>query len=83
MYEQILTLKLKPRNVPEGKLELDVIFCTSNKLSDVDNFLKPFIDILQKKYGFNDRDIYKICVTKEIVKKGEEGMAFEIRAFTQ
>ena len=50
----------------------------SNKQSDIDNFLKPTIDCMQKKYGFNDREIYQLFIEKRIVKKGEEFISFKI-----
>ena len=50
----------------------------SNKLADIDNFLKPFLDILQKKYQINDNKIYKLYVEKVDTKKKEEFIAFEI-----
>jgi len=50
----------------------------SNKGFDLDNSLKPFIDILQKKYGFNDNRIYSITAMKRIVPKGEEFISFDI-----
>ena len=79
-YEQILLLSLPHTvEIPEGAFHLDVVFGLSSKLNDIDNGLKPFIDILQKKYGFNDRDIYKLTVEKVIVKKGEEFIDFEIK----
>jgi len=79
-YEKILMLML-PNNfvIPKGQFHLDVIFGLSSKLNDIDNGLKPFIDILQKKYGFNDRDIYKLTVEKIIVKKGAEFIDFKIK----
>lgn len=49
------------------------IFNFSNKLSDWDNPIKPLQDILQKKYGFNDRDIYIALTFKKIVPKKDEG----------
>lgn len=44
----------------------------SSKLSDVDNPIKLCLDIMQKKYGFDDRNVFEISAEKEIVKKGEE-----------
>lgn len=79
-YESILLLLLPSSfKVPKGKLHLNVVFGLSSKLNDIDNGLKPFIDILQKKYSFNDRDIYKLTVEKEIVPKGKEFIEFEIK----
>jgi hypothetical protein len=40
--------------------------------------VKPFQDILQKRYNFDDRDIFKATVEKEIVKKGAEFIDFKI-----
>lgn len=50
----------------------------SNKLSDLDNICKQFIDVLQKVYKFNDNRINEIHLFKEIVDKGQEYIAFEI-----
>ena len=68
-YEQELMLKLQPFDLPSKPYKLIITFGFSNKLSDIDNALKPTLDILQKKYGFNDRDIYKLIVEKHITKK--------------
>lgn len=80
-YEWELFTKLKSIELPKGKLSLFITFYLSNKLSDIDNPLKPFLDILQKKYKFNDRDIYEMRVVKKIVKKGEEGIYFDIKEY--
>lgn len=79
-YEKELLLKLKPFNVPNDKISISVTFGFSSTLSDIDNGLKPFIDVLQKCYKFNDRDIYELNVKKEIVKKGSEFIDFEIKS---
>ncbi len=72
-YEQTLLLTLpKKILIPEGKLALMIVFGLSNKNSDVDNGVKPIIDILQKAYGFNDKRIYLLRVAKDDVLKGEE-----------
>jgi len=78
-YEKELLLKLPKLKVKNNiNLSLRITFGYSNKLSDIDNGLKPLIDILQLKYKFNDRNIYKLEVSKEIVKKGNEFIEFEI-----
>ena len=77
-YETEVMLKLSPFQFPTGRLKLCITFGMSNKMSDIDNPIKPFVDILQKKYGFNDRDIYKMELTKEIVKKGNEYIEWSI-----
>lgn len=63
---------------PDTPLLLHVTFYVSSKASDLDNLLKPFIDGLQDKYGFDDKWIYEIHCRKKIVKKGEESIIFEI-----
>lgn len=76
-YEEI-TLYLLPNNivVPRKRLKLNIFVGMSSVLADIDNIAKPFIDILQKKYGFNDKEIYKLIIEKEIVKKKEEYISF-------
>ena len=76
-YEEELLYQLKPMKIP-SKIKFKLIVGYSNKLSDIDNCLKPILDILQKKYGFDDRDIYELDITKEIVKKGDDFIDFEI-----
>ena len=80
-YEKELMILLPALSVPDGLLEVVITFGLSSKLNDIDNGLKPFIDILQKKYLFNDRDIYKLIVEKKIVPKGEEFIECEIKTF--
>ena len=75
-FEEELLWKLPPLEVPEGDIEVNFLFGVSNKLSDLDNFLKPILDILQKKYGFNDRSIYRIVAEKILVNKGQEFLTF-------
>ena len=78
-YERDVLLILPPLAVPDGPLELNVTFGLSSKNADVDNPVKCFVDCLQKKYGFNDRMIYKMTVEKVDVKKGKEFIEFELK----
>jgi len=80
-YEQELWYLLPNENVPQGKLELNIKVGLSNKNADVDNIAKPFIDILQKKYLFNDKMIYKLIIEKENVKKKLEYILFEFKNY--
>ena len=80
-YERELMLKLKPLELPKPPFEVYYKFGFSSKLSDYDNPIKPMQDILQKHYNFDDRDIFKAVVEKEIVKKGEEFIEFSIKHF--
>jgi Holliday junction resolvase RusA-like endonuclease len=77
-YERKILTLLPDQEVPEGELQLTIEVGLSSKLADVDNILKPFIDCLQLKYGFNDKWIYDLKVKKRIVKKGEEYINFKI-----
>lgn len=82
MYEKLVyNLLPKSYKIPEGNLEIYLNFGFSSKLQDIDNPIKPFQDILQKKYNFDDRRIYKAIVIKEIVKKGDEYIKFSIHKY--
>lgn len=50
----------------------------STAAADWDNPIKPFQDVLQKKYGFNDNKISMALVRKKKVKRGEEYIRFKI-----
>lgn len=80
-YERNLLYLLPCFKIPFGKILLEVKLGLSNKNSDWDNPLKPFVDILQKRYGFNDKLIYKAIIEKQDVKKGEEYIEFEIKKY--
>jgi len=76
-YEQELFYLLPSKiNIPAKDIVLSITFGIS-KNSDIDNPIKPFLDILQKKYNFNDKNISKLILTKTEVKKGEEFISFE------
>lgn len=78
VYEKALMLMLPKLSVPSGKIKMVYTFGFSNTASDLDNPVKAFTDILQKKYSFNDKYIYELVVKKVIVKKGQEFVEFEI-----
>jgi len=77
-YEKEVMYKLPRVNIPEPPFKMNMVVGVSSKLFDIDNALKPWIDILQKKYNFNDRDIFELHVKKEIVPKGKEYIKFGI-----
>ena len=81
-YEQDLLLLL-PKKIDkiylDQPMELFIDVGFSSRASDLDNCVKPFIDILQKKYSFNDKMIFKLYVCKNIVKKGREYIDFKIK----
>lgn len=77
-YERVVLLMLPKIKIPEPPYAISFEFGVSSKLSDWDNPIKPFQDILCKKYGIDDRDIYKGTVSKVLVKKGQEYVKFKI-----
>jgi len=77
-YEAEMLYRLPKMIIPKVKLNICITVGFSNKASDIDNVAKPFIDILQKKYSFNDNQIYLLTMTKKIVKKGNEYIDFSI-----
>jgi len=77
-YEEALMYLLPPMSVPKKRLKLSLLVGFSSKLSDLSNCLKLFEDILQKRYEFNDKDVFEIHMEKEIVKKGEEYISYKI-----
>lgn len=78
-FEQLCGYALPPKiEIPDGELEVYYEFGVSNFRADVDNFIKPFTDILQKKYGFNDARIVEVRARKKLVAKGEEYIRFSI-----
>ena len=80
-YEQELFYKLPKIEVPSGKLKLNLLVGLSSKNADIDNPIKMFTDVCQKKYNFNDKMIYKIIAEKEIVKKGDDFISFELKIY--
>ncbi len=79
-YEKELMYKLKPMDIPKGNLKVTLTFGLSSKLADIDNPVKAFIDVLQKRYKFNDRDIYEMRLKKIDVKKGKEFIEYDIQS---
>lgn len=81
LYERNLTLILpKTILIPEPPFVLTLEFGFSSSASDWDNPIKPFQDILSKKYKFNDKLIKKGIVSVENVKKGQEYVKFKLES---
>lgn len=68
-YESIVLLMLPKKTIENPPYRVDLEFGFSSPLSDIDNPIKPILDIIQKKYNINDKDIFELNVTKKIVKK--------------
>lgn len=77
-YQRDLLLLLPRIKLPDPPYKIYFEFGLSNILSDWDNPIKPIQDILQLKYGFNDKDIFKAEVLKVKVNKGDEYFKFQI-----
>ena len=79
-YTRDLLPILPPKiEIPEGPLQVEYEFGLSNVQSDYDNPIKPFQDVLQAKYGFNDSQIVEAVVRKIKVPKGQEYIKFSIQ----
>jgi len=78
-YERECFLRLPAGfEVPDGELALFLEFGQSNMGADLDNGVKPFLDILCKKYGFDDRRIVEAVIRKRKVDKGGEYVLFNL-----
>lgn len=81
-YEKALLLMLPKKLVlPTPPFQVYYEFGFSSTLSDFDNPVKLLTDILQKKYKFNDKLIYKAVIVKKDVSKGEEYLLFDIISY--
>lgn len=54
-FEKLMTLRLKPQKVGSENLSVSILFGFSSKLADLYNPVKLTLDILCKKFGFDDR----------------------------
>lgn len=79
-YEKDVSLMLRNKKLPKPPYRIYLEFGFSNKLSDIDNPVKPFMDILQKRYNFNDRDVYEMILKKVDVKKGKDYIKWHIES---
>lgn len=80
-YERDVLFMLPKIKLPEPPYKIKFIFAFSSSLSDLDNPVKPLQDLLQKKYKFNDKDIFYATITKILVPKGKEHFAFKIEHY--
>jgi Holliday junction resolvase RusA-like endonuclease len=72
-YEKEMLLLMPPKKIDAKKmLRVEFFFGFSNSASDLDNPVKLLMDIAQKKYGFDDKNVFELNVRKCLVKKGDE-----------
>jgi Holliday junction resolvase RusA-like endonuclease len=81
-YETKMLLML-PKSIGKipDQIEVNLTFGFSNKASDIDNCVKLFLDLLQKKYRFNDSQIYRLNIHKVLTDKGLDFIEFEIKKY--
>jgi len=83
-FEELMALELfgyeipPNRNVAEMRFKLDIQWGFATSLSDVDNPIKTLLDVLQRWFGFDDKQIMKIAATKVIVGRGREYLSFTL-----
>jgi Holliday junction resolvase RusA-like endonuclease len=77
-YEKDMLILLPNIEIIEPPYRVNIVVGFSNKASDLDNICKPFLDLLQKKYGINDKNIEILHIEKQLVKKNYEFISFEI-----
>ncbi len=77
-YENNVLLLLPKIKLPEPPYKVYITYGFSSKGSDIDNPTKMFLDILQKKYKFNDSQIWELILKKVVVPKKSEFVKFSI-----
>ena len=77
-YEALLLRELPDMTTPKAPYQIEFNFGFSSASSDWDNPCKPLQDILQKRYGFNDKLIKKATITITKVEKGCEFFEFAL-----
>ena len=80
-YSTAVSVLLPRVKLCEPPYSVEFEFGFSSPLSDVDNPVKGILDILQKKFNFNDRDVFEIIARKKIVKKGKEYIKIKIEKY--
>jgi Holliday junction resolvase RusA-like endonuclease len=78
-YQRLMLLNLKKSNQDlSGMLRIELFFGFSSSASDIDNPVKMILDILQKKYSFDDKQVFELNIRKCIVTKESEFIEFNI-----
>jgi len=83
-FEEMMALELFGYEIPNKKdvkamkFKLDIHWGFATSLSDVDNPIKTLLDVLQRWFGFDDKQIMHIAATKTVVGKGKEFINFTL-----
>jgi len=77
-YEKEMLLRLPKEKMIKGNVEIYIVFFFKNdKMRDIDNSVKPILDIFVKKgYIEDDRFVVHLDIRKQ--KSDKEGFVFEI-----
>ncbi len=81
-YSEVVTGMLPKLDFPPPPYKFSLEYGFSNMASDVDNPTKLIIDIMQKKYSFNDKHIMEMKLKKVKVVKGEEYIKIFVEEYT-
>lgn len=81
VFEATMLLLMPKIYLPAKPYHVSFRFGLSSPHADIDNPIKPTLDLLQKKYGFNDRDVNAIYAEKIKTEKGKEFIEFEISSY--
>ena len=76
-YEIQMLRMLPDVEIKEFK-QLKITYGFSNMMADIDNPTKLVLDILQKRYNVNDRDLIYLVLHKVKTKKAEEFIEIEL-----
>ena len=77
-FEKEMLLLMPKAKLGPPPFTITLEFAFSTYTSDIDNPIKPTLDLIQKKYNINDRDVMELNVKKRVVKKGMEYIKFKI-----
>lgn len=81
-YSEVVTMMLPKLKFPAPPFKFYIEYGFSNVASDIDNPTKLIIDIMQKKYDFNDKNIFEMKLKKVKVAKGEEYIKIFVEEYT-
>mgnify|MGYP002867432143 CR=1 FL=1 len=81
-FEKEMLSRMRKEKMPPKPYSVLLTFGFSNNASDIDNPIKPTLDIIQKKFGINDKDITELHVAKRLVGKGDEFIEYSIYHFS-
>lgn len=80
-FERDMLYQLPNMIMPYPPYSIKIHYAFSSTLSDIDNPTKLVLDILQKKYKFDDKNIFELILTKEIVSKGNEFIQIDAKTY--